>query len=82
MQKAKSKNKKVIPARRDSAVLIFAFPRSHFTRREQLYDTQTDPFELENLAGRPDRKRLLLRMRKQLARWLDEQREALPDELA
>jgi len=62
------------------AARIVALNEKH--PREELYDTQTDPFELENLADRPERKRLLLRMRKQLAQWLAEQGEALPEELA
>jgi len=62
------------------AARIVALNEKH--PREELYDTQSDPFELNNLAGRPERKRLLQRMRKQLAQWLAEQGETLPEELA
>ncbi len=43
--------------------------------REELYDTQTDPDELNNIAGNPEMRPVLLQMREQLNRWLAEQGE-------
>ncbi len=36
---------------------------------EELYDTEADPWELTNLAGRPDHAATLARLRDELARW-------------
>lgn len=36
---------------------------------EELYDTQTDPFELENLAGRPEYAEILQELRRVLQQW-------------
>jgi uncharacterized sulfatase len=36
---------------------------------EELYDTQADPYELTNLAGRPELKPVLDRLREQLRQW-------------
>jgi arylsulfatase A-like enzyme len=46
--------------------------------QQELYDTQTDPSELNNLADAPDMKAILQRMRRQLAQWLAEQGEPWP----
>ncbi len=45
---------------------------------EELYDTQTDPYEFNNLANDPASKPILLKLRRQLAQWLTEQGEAMP----
>lgn len=44
--------------------------------REELYDAQADPYELDNLAEKPEMKAVLLGMREQLNQWLAEQGEA------
>ena len=36
---------------------------------EELYDTQADPFEINNLAGSPEHRETLDRLRKELDRW-------------
>ena len=46
--------------------------------QEELYDTQADPYEFNNLANDPAAEPILLRMRRQLSQWLTEQWEALP----
>ena len=38
--------------------------------REELYDTVSDPYELNNIAEKPEARAVLLRMRKQLRTWL------------
>ncbi len=40
---------------------------------EELYDTQADPYELNNLAGKPEHVARLGAMRAQLAAWMKEQ---------
>ena len=49
---------------------------------EELYDTQSDPFELENLAGRPEHQARLERMRAAHERWVVETGDlgAVPEE--
>jgi N-sulfoglucosamine sulfohydrolase len=37
---------------------------------EELYDTQADPHEINNLADSTDHKRILVRMRKELHKWM------------
>lgn len=37
---------------------------------EELYDLQTDPYELNNLAGLPDHKQVLARLRSVLEQWI------------
>ncbi|MHC4461052.1 MAG: sulfatase family protein [Planctomycetota bacterium] len=49
---------------------------------EELYDTQTDPYELNNIAGRSEAGPILLRMRDELRKWLAGQRESMPESLA
>ena len=39
---------------------------------EELYDLETDPFEVENLANDPGHRETLERMRAELARWIEE----------
>ncbi|HUU29271.1 MAG TPA: sulfatase-like hydrolase/transferase [archaeon] len=39
---------------------------------EELYDTQADPHEINNLAGNPEYRDVLERMRKALADWMEE----------
>jgi len=39
---------------------------------EELYDVQSDPYELKNLAEEPENKEILERMRKELERWMRE----------
>ena len=46
--------------------------------QEELYDTQADPHELNNLAAQSKMEPTLLRMRRQLANWLVEQGETMP----
>jgi N-sulfoglucosamine sulfohydrolase len=46
--------------------------------REELYDTQTDPYEFHNLAADPAYRPILLKLRGQLAQWLAEQGETMP----
>ncbi|MFP4356720.1 MAG: sulfatase [Phycisphaerae bacterium] len=47
--------------------LMFRYPRP----AEELYDTETDPHELHNLAGKPQLADTLQRMRDALADWID-----------
>jgi N-sulfoglucosamine sulfohydrolase len=44
--------------------------------QEELYDTQSDRYEFNNLATDPTMQPVLLKMRRQLAQWLTEQGEA------
>jgi arylsulfatase A-like enzyme len=37
---------------------------------EELYDLQTDPYELNNIADKPENKPVLRRMREQLNKWM------------
>ncbi|MBM3333481.1 arylsulfatase A family protein, partial [Candidatus Sumerlaeota bacterium] len=46
---------------------------------EELYDTQADPYELNNLAGSPATKPILERLRKDLRRWMAAQQDAASD---
>jgi N-sulfoglucosamine sulfohydrolase len=46
--------------------------------QEELYDTEADPYEFNNLAARPDVQPILLNMRRLLAAWLIEQGESMP----
>jgi len=46
--------------------------------QEELYDTQSDPSELTNLAARPEMEPILRRMRQHLKDWLTAQRETMP----
>ncbi|MCK5272942.1 MAG: HEAT repeat domain-containing protein, partial [Sedimentisphaerales bacterium] len=39
---------------------------------EELYDLEKDPYEINNLAGNPRNKNVVLRMRKELKRWISE----------
>ena len=39
---------------------------------EELYDVQSDPYEVNNLAGSPEHKEVLVRMRAALEQWIDE----------
>jgi uncharacterized sulfatase len=43
--------------------------------QEELYDIQSDPYELTNLVEKPDVQPILLRLRRQLTQWLVEQGE-------
>ncbi|MBI3877166.1 MAG: sulfatase [Verrucomicrobia bacterium] len=40
---------------------------------EELYDTESDPYELNNLAGQPEQRERLARLRAQLRDWLRQQ---------
>jgi arylsulfatase A-like enzyme len=42
---------------------------------EELYDLDVDPFELNNLAGRPELKAVLERMRADLKQWMEAQND-------
>jgi hypothetical protein len=42
---------------------------------EELYDTETDPFLLRNLAGSPERREVMVRMRQRLAAWVVQTRD-------
>ena len=46
--------------------------------QEELYDTQSDPYELTNLAADAAMEPILRRMRQQLQKWLTAQGETLP----
>ena len=46
---------------------------------EELYDTEVDPYELNNVARNTEMRPVLLRMRRQLKQWLIEQGETMPD---
>lgn len=54
--------------------LYFAPNRPMF----ELYDLEKDPYELENLAGRPEAKELEVRLRKQLCLWMTDERDFAP----
>jgi len=49
--------------------------------QEELYDTQSDPSELTNLATKPEMELILHRMRQQLNEWLTAQGETMPSDL-
>jgi len=42
---------------------------------EELYDKQRDPYEVTNLAGRPEAREVLLKMRRQLRDWMKSTRD-------
>lgn len=42
---------------------------------EELYDTETDPFLLRNLAGSPEHREVMVRMRQRLADWVVQTRD-------
>jgi N-sulfoglucosamine sulfohydrolase len=44
--------------------------------REELYDTDSDPFQLRNLAGKPEHQDVVARMRAELERWQLASRDA------
>jgi arylsulfatase A-like enzyme len=44
---------------------------------EELYDTKTDPYELNNIADKPESKLILDKMRDELKQWLAEQGDML-----
>jgi arylsulfatase A-like enzyme len=46
--------------------------------QEELYDTESDPHELTNLATKPEMEPILRKMRQQLAEWLVVQGETVP----
>lgn len=50
--------------------------------REELYDTKTDPHELNNLADSPELRSVLVRMRRNLRKWLAAQGENIPTGLS
>ncbi len=53
---------------------------------EELYDLESDPYEIENLAGSPRHQEVLARLRSVLEQWIadsnDQGRELEPPELA
>jgi N-sulfoglucosamine sulfohydrolase len=53
---------------------------------EELYDTKNDPHEINNLAGSPEHKEVIARMRAALTKWIEESndqgRELEPPDLA
>lgn len=53
----------------DSVQSLFFLPRKPV---EELYDTQSDPHEVHNLADDPRYRDVLERMRRQLLRWMEE----------
>jgi uncharacterized sulfatase len=57
----------------NAAQMTYAAPRR---ATEELYDTQSDPHQLENLAGRAEYQDQLERMRGELNRWIVEIRDA------
>ena len=50
--------------------------------REELYDTQTDPHEIHNLADSPGHEATLKELRAALDRWMEETRDlgGIPEE--
>ncbi|UCG57020.1 MAG: sulfatase [Phycisphaerales bacterium] len=50
--------------------------------REELYDTLSDPYELNNIAGTAEAGPILLKMRRKLARWLSDQGEKVPEDFS
>jgi N-sulfoglucosamine sulfohydrolase len=66
-------------ARTDPAAAHIVRCNEHHPR-EELYDTQTDPHEFHNLAADPAYRSILLKLRRQLAQWLAEQGETMPQE--
>lgn len=50
--------------------------------REELYDTQSDPYELNNIANKPEMRSVLLKMRERLRKWLAAQGETMPVSLS
>ena len=48
--------------------------------REELYDTQADPYELNNIADRVEMRPTLLKMRGRLKNWLATPGESMPEE--
>jgi len=62
------------------AASIVAINEDH--PREELYDTQSDPYELNNMADKPEARPILLRMRRKLRDWLATQAETMPDSLS
>ncbi len=66
--------------RLDAAQMTYAGPRKPL---EGLYDTQGDPFQLNNLAGLPEYRDQLERMRRACRRWVLETRDLgfLPESL-
>jgi parvulin-like peptidyl-prolyl isomerase len=49
--------------------------------QEELYDTQTDPYELNNIAEKTKAREILLKMREELKNWLASQGETMPENL-
>jgi N-sulfoglucosamine sulfohydrolase len=47
--------------------------------QEELYDLRNDPFEMNNLAGKPDQTDLVKSLRKQLAQWCRTQGDVVVD---
>jgi len=50
--------------------------------REELYDTQADPHELNNIAEKSEARPILLKMRNKLRKWLASQGETMPESLS
>ncbi|MFB0525024.1 MAG: sulfatase/phosphatase domain-containing protein, partial [Phycisphaerae bacterium] len=50
--------------------------------QEELYDTQADPHELNNIADKPEARPTLLKMRNKLRKWLASQGETMPEALS
>jgi arylsulfatase A-like enzyme len=59
-------------AERDSAAAALV-RRYHVRPREELYDTQADPHETRNLAGRPEHASRLAAMRREVEKWMLQQ---------
>ena len=43
---------------------------------EELYDTQIDPYELNNLAAKPEQKERIAKFRAQLENWMGQQEDS------
>ena len=54
-----------------TAAKIVSINKNH--PQAELYDTQTDPYELNNIADKPETKPILLKMRENLRKWLASQ---------
>jgi len=73
MRAARSDGTALLPIQAD----VFVSPRQGI----ELYDTHADPFQVSNLAGRPEMAGIEHRLAAALARWMRETCDSVPDEL-
>ena len=48
----------------------------------ELYDTQRDPYQLNNLAGKPEHAPIQAKLAAALKKWMDETGDSVPDEVS